>query len=1000
MERKLATVLFIDLVDSTSLVAASDPEVVRRRVTGFFEQVARCVETHGGTVEKFAGDAVMAAFGIPRAHEDDAERALRSGLAMLDSVGELGLEARIGVETGEVVVDEADSTFATGEAVNIAARLQQAAAPGQLLIGPGTRNLTVGRVEVEELGPLELRGLREPLWTWRVLRASPNGHHHSNLSAAFVGRSEELELLENTYERAVRHGRAHLFTVFGAPGVGKSRLAAEFCDSLEGATVLAGRALPYGEGITYWPLAEMVKTVAGISDDDPVAEAVGKLKACCEDEAVADLLGLASGVLEAVEAERSQQEIAWAAREFFEGVAGTQPLVLVFEDIHWAEEPLLELIEHLATWVREAPLLLLCLARPELLDVHPGWGGGRVRATAIELEPLSPEESERLVGELLDDVVLDAAVRAAVLDKTEGNPLFLEETVRVVAECGVDRIPDTVHAMIAARIDRLPSAQRAMLQRAAVMGRTFWAGAIERLSPDVPDVDALLEDLLMRDFVLQEARSTIPGERAYRFKHVLIREVAYAGLSKSARAQHHRRFAGWLRERAGEELLEIRAYHLDRAASLLAELDGAPPADLAAEAAAELEEAGKRALAREANRSARSLLLRAVELEPTLERRFKAARAAWRLTDYPAVSAEMELVRAAAEEAGDQRLQGQALTGLAHVALSQGADPPGARELAKRALRLLEHEGPDAHFEALAILATSAWWMGDLSEAERLHLKALDIARVTERKDFESRALNELARVYVERLQHDKAEPLFARAVLLAEESGSVVRRAWARGGRGDLHLLRGELDEAEATLEEARELFAEAGADIDRARVLTSLAEVAARREELGRAERLLRDSIRILKPLGDRGTLCEAQRQLAQILVREGRLEEAELVALQARETVGAQDHGSRSTTRMALALVRVAQGRHDEAEILLREALDVLAGTEFLLSAIEPLTALVRLLRARGRDEEAEPYARRLRELTPPDFPEPGFGEVGETLVPARAAAPVPAQQLRPW
>jgi class 3 adenylate cyclase/tetratricopeptide (TPR) repeat protein len=971
VERKLATVLFVDLVDSTGLVSSSDPEVVRRRVTRFFDQVAHCVETHGGIVEKFAGDAVMAAFGIPRAHEDDAERAVRAGLAMLEAVRELGLEARIGLEAGEVVADATDSTFATGEAVNLAARLQQAAAPGQILIGPGAHNLTQGRVEVEELGAVEIRGREAPVWTWRVLGPSADGGGRAPAAARFVGRDEELDLLENTWERAVRDRRAHLFTIYGDPGVGKSRLAVEFASMLDGATVLKGRALPYGEGITYWPLAEMVKAAAGISDDDPVRDAVEKLRACCEDEAVADLLALASGVLEALEGDRSQQEIAWAAREFVEQLAGVQPLVMVFEDIHWAEEPLLELIEHLAAWVRETPVLLLCLARPELLDVRPGWGGGRVRVTAIELEPLGPQHSEELVEALREDGPLPGHVREVVLAKTEGNPLFIEETVRALDEFGeeiAERIPDTLHALIASRIDRLPEAEKALLQRAAVIGRVFWSGALAHLSRNGHDADvaSLLDDLLLRELVLREARSSITGERAYRFKHVLIREVAYSGLSKSARAEHHRRFAEWLHERAGEELLEIRAYHLDKAAQLLAELDGAPPHDVAGDAAAALEAAGRRALAREANRAGRALLVRAVELQPTLERRYHAAKAAWRLTDFPAVAAEMELVRAAASEAGERGLEARALTALAEVAINRDADLERARELAHQALDVLGDDAGADRFAALDALATIAKWLGRLSEGEKIYLEQLEIARRVGRVDLESRALHALAYVYYERLELDRAAEVRERAAELAEASGSILGRARALRSRGDSQELRGELDEGEAALQEARELFAEAGAAVQLSRTLLSLARLAGRRGQPEKAEKLLREAVRTLKPLGDRGTLCEAQRQLAQVLVGLGRVEEAELVALEGRETVGPEDLSSRATTRMALGQVRAAQGRYEEAETLLREAIGMLDGTECRLSTLEPLEALVQFLRERDRDDAAAPFARRLGDL----------------------------------
>src|SRR5215218_1402848 len=561
MERKLATVLFVDVVDSSGLVAASDPEVVRRRVSLFFDQVSKCIEGHGGTVEKFAGDAVMAAFGVPQAHEDDAERAVKAALAILESVD---LPARIGVESGEVVTESTDSTFATGDAVNLAARLQQTAEPGQVVIGPGTHRLTLGRIETEDLGPVEIRGRAEPVWAWVAMSA--NGAAPARVVVTpLIGRDHELELLENTYSRAIRDRRAHLFTIYGEPGVGKTRLANEFLESLEGATVVSGRALPYGESITYWPLAEMVKNVAGIADDDPLEVAIEKLRECCPAEAVADLLGLATGVLEAVHGERSQQEIAWAAREWAQLMAQTQPLVLVFEDIHWAEEPLLELIEHMTSWVRDGSLMIMCLARPELLDVRSDWGGGRVRATAVELEPLGEADSATLIEALAEDGTISAGTKRTLLDKTGGNPLFLEEVMLNVAECGEERaaqeIPDTVQALIAARIDRLDGVSKAVLQRASVIGRTFWAGAIEHLAAG-EGIDEAIDDLLLRDLIVGESRSSLSNETAYRFKHVLIRDVAYASLTKSARAKHHAGFAEWLRERVGDELIEIRAHHL------------------------------------------------------------------------------------------------------------------------------------------------------------------------------------------------------------------------------------------------------------------------------------------------------------------------------------------------------------------------------------------------------------------------------------------------------
>jgi class 3 adenylate cyclase/tetratricopeptide (TPR) repeat protein len=976
MERKLATVIFADLVESTALVSASDPEVVRRRVSRFFDGVSECITKHGGTIEKFAGDAVMAAFGIPVAHEDDAERAVRAALAILQHVEQLELQARVGIEAGEVVADDSDSTFATGEAVNIAARLQQVAEPGQILIGPAAYRLTLGRVETEDVGPVELRGRGTPIWVWRAVGAVDGEVRKTGLQAPLVGRDAELELLVNTFERAARDRRAHLFTIYGDPGVGKSRLAREFVAGLEGATVLAGRCLPYGEGITYWSLAEMVKAAAGIADDDPAEEALEKLRATCEIEAVADLLGLASGILAAVEGERSQEELAWAARAWAQKLAEVQPVVLVFEDIHWAEEPLLRLIEHLAAWVRDAPILILCLARPELLDVYPGWGGGRVRATAIELEALQPAESEELVNALLAEHDISTDARALLLEKTEGNPLFVEETIRMLveeAESGdgvatARRIPDTLQALIAARIDRLPTDDKALLQRAAVIGRVFWTGAVAELAPELEDLRHLLDDLIMREFLLEEPRSTISGEKAYRFKHVLIREVAYSGLSKSSRAAHHERFAGWLKAHAGDELLEIRAYHLEQACSLFKELDGSCPPQLAEECATALEHAGKRALAREAFVTARKLALRAAELQPTLKRRYLAARAAWRLGDLPAVAVEMEEVRAAAREEGDRRTEGLALTALGEDALWRLADVERARGLIEDALTLLEAEGePGAIFDALHARAVVSNWLGNHDEELAYSEQALALATTTGRKDLETIAAENLAKCYLVMLQLDRAEAVLARASALAEESGSIRARAGVLSGQGWLHHLRGELDEAEALYEEAHTLSLEVGSTQGVAHQLKSLGRLAAQRGDFPRAERLLRESIQLLQSVADRGYLCEVQRALAEVLTQQGRIDDAERLALKARETVGPGDTFSVTTTTMTLGVVRAAQGHDEEAEDLLRTAL-ASAERDSKFALLEPLEALGKFLRDRGRDEEAEVYENRLLALTP--------------------------------
>jgi class 3 adenylate cyclase/tetratricopeptide (TPR) repeat protein len=973
MERKLATVLFADLVGSTELAAGQDPEITRRRVTTFFDGVSRCIEAHGGTVEKFAGDAVMAAFGIPQAHEDDAERAVRAGLGILDHVIELGLEARVGIEAGEVVVDATDSTFATGEAVNVAARLQQAAGPGQILIGDAAHRLTNGRIEVEPVGPLDLRGFRNPISAYLAVAAVDGAPPAHRVSAPFIGRESELDLLENTYTRTLRDRRPHVFTVYGEPGVGKSRLVREFLAGVEGATILAGRALPYGEGITYWPLAEMVKSAAGITDDDPMETAREKLVECCGDESIAELLGLASGVMEAVEGERGQPEIAWAAREFVDELADVQPLVMVFEDIHWAEEPLLELIDHLAQWVRERALLIICLARPELLDIRPGWGGGRVRSTAIELESLPREESEQLAKALLAEHDVSQKVQSRLLDKTEGNPLFVEETVRMLLEEGVehgDRIPDSLQALIGARIDRLPAGAKVVLQRGSVIGRVFWAGAVDSLSAeyDPDELEDMLDDLLLRDFVTREPRSTITGESAYRFKHVLIKEVAYGGLSKSSRAEYHTKFAEWLRLRADKELLEIRAYHLDKACLLYAELDGRPPEELAKTAARALEAAGKRALARESNAAARKLLLRSVELEPTLQRRFQAARAAWQLEDLLAVRDEMTVIAEQAEAEGDRGIHSRALTALAETALSLDGELARAEELAERALEIVEPDDHEGRFRALDRRARVARWGGRISESEDFERQALEAARAAGRKDHEAKAALQLAGIHVARMEEDKAEPLIDRALELAEASGSMVARASAAQSKGDLARVRGHYEEAEGWYTKALDLFREAGSASGIAWTSRQLGRLAWERGNPEKAEKLFRESIRLLAPMQERGTLCESQRLLAQLLVAEGRIDEAEKYALAGRETVSAEDVTSRATTRVALAQVRAAQGRHDEADELFREAVEILGPSEHCRILLDVLPPYAEFLRTRDREAEALELDARLAESVP--------------------------------
>jgi len=947
MERKVATVLFADLVDSTGLVSSVDPEVVRGRVNRYFDVVAERIRAHGGTVEKFAGDAVMAAFGVPLAHEDDAERAVRAALEIIPSVEELQLSVRIGIESGEVVVEDGESTFATGEAVNLAARLQQAAQPGEILLGPAARRLAAGAVEVDDVGPLAVRGRPDPVWTARAIRIHASTRR---VATPFVGREAELALLETSLARAVRDRRAQLVTIFGEPGLGKTRLVTEFVDGIERATTLSGRTLPYGEGVTYWPLAAMIKASAAIGDDDPAADAFEKLRASCESEAVADLLAAALGVLGAAEGDRTPAELSWAALRWAEQLAEGQPLVLVFEDIHWAEEPLLELVEQLARSLQDSPVMIVAVARPELLDARPTWGGGIRNASAIDLLPLGDGESEELASALLSRAEVSRSQRGLVLERAEGNPLFLEEIAHALRDGrGLDGIPDSLQAVIAARIDGLSADAKKLLQSAALVGRVFWRGALERLAPDL-DVVELLDRLVDREFVVAEERSSISGDHAYRFKHVLIRDVAYGGMSKARRAEEHQAFAGWVASRARDELAEIRAHHLEQAADLLVELAGTIPDDLAREAADALEEAGRRGLRRGALRSARRTLVRAVAIEPTPDRRYLAAHAAWRLADVPTVGEEAEEVLAEAHAAGRSDIEGRALVLLADLALHADGDVARAHDLADDALAILPDDELAGLYDAHGLITTIFWWLGNGEGATRHAEAMLELAHKAARPDLESLAKTQLSAIAGVRGDVAGALALLDQAESLAETSGSHEAMGYALAVHGR-RFGEAQSDDAERYLRRALEIFDEIGAAGRYGWTLSNLASVYRQRGEIPLAEKTFRDAVRRLRRTHEQGYLAEAERGLAEVLVVQGKVDEADRLITEAERRVGRGDVWTRASLLHARGLVLAAQDRTDEAEASFFAALEIIEPTMYAILTREVRASLDTLLDSRG-------------------------------------------------
>ena len=756
----------------------------------------------------------------------------------------------------------------------------------------------------------------------------------------YVGREEELDLLHNAYARAVRDRRTQLVTIFGEPGIGKSRLVREFFAGLERTTVLTGRSLPFGEGLAYRPLAEMVQAAAGISPDDSPEEAFEKLREACSSDAVADLLGLASGVLDTVSGSRRGQEIAWAAQEWATSLAEAQPLVLGFEDVHWAEEPLLDLIEHLADRVDDAPVLVVCLARPELLETRPGWGGGRRRSITIDLGPLPEAETEQLVDALVAGAALPHGVRGALLDKTEGNPLFVEETIRMLAEQGdaaAVRIPDTVQALIASRIDRLPPASRSVVRHGALVGRVFWRGALAELDPEL-DVDAALVDLVERQLLTREPISTIPGELAFRFRHVLIRDVAYSGLAKGQRARLHRTFAGWLRSRSADELVEAQAYHLDRAAALLAELDGQVPA--------EPDRGCGRAGAGRAPRARAGGQPHSTSAAAALDRARAEPRAEVprRPRGLAALGAPGGIGRDGGGAGPRPRGGGAHVRGAgAHPDRRDRPEParrradrapprPRGARPARRSPRRRPLRGAHAPLDHRLV---------GRGPDERRAVRGRDTracARCRARRPGEPRAHRARRRgACPARHLHGGAAPRGrrgarrrqrqpVRACLGCARPGvdPPAPRALHRGGGG---------------LRTAYELFDETGAAPDSARARQLEGVAVWRAGDVDRAEQLVREAVRTLLSVQERGKIVEAQRTLAEIVLAQGHVEEAERWALSAVETVGMQDMMSRSNVRMVLGLVRAAQGRDAEAELLLREALDVLAETDYRNGEPEP-------------------------------------------------------------
>src|SRR5919108_1627447 len=630
--RKTVTAVFCDVVGSTALGDSVDPEALRIVLGRYFERMKGIVEAHGGSVEKFVGDAVVAVFGVPVLHEDDALRACRAALEMRDALPELGLRGRIGINTGKVVTGPAEQ-LATGDALNVAARFEQAAGPGEVLIGAQTLELVNDAVAVGEERALMLKGKSRPVLAYPLL-AVTEATAPVRREVPMVGRQTELARLRAAFAQAVENRSCQLFTVLGAAGIGKSRLAGEFAREID-ARVVWGRCLSYGEGITYWPVIEVLKQFDALPSDAAAARALNSL---LEGEGGA-----------------SADEIAWAFRKLLEEQARIRPVVCALDDLHWAEDTFLDLVEHVADLARDAPLLLVCLARAELIDRRPGWGGGKWNATSVLLEPLDAHETDELLDALGG---VDTALRERIRAAAEGNPLFLEEIAALVQSAGTTdvAVPPTIQALLAARIDGLEEDERGVLERGAIEGRSFHLGAVEALGNGAPHLRAHLEALVRKDLIRPELHETV-GDDVYRFRHQLIRDAAYEALPKLRRAELHERFARWVEEARPHlvERDEIVGHHLEQASickSALGQLD----AELAERAGIRLADAGRRALWRGDNGAASTLLERALELlpdsRPDVHLELDLASTMW-ARDPRAAAAIVEAAAERAAAAGD-----------------------------------------------------------------------------------------------------------------------------------------------------------------------------------------------------------------------------------------------------------------------------------------------------------------------------------------------------------
>jgi len=973
--RRTVTVLFADVVDSTALGERLDAESLRQVMSRYFERVSAVLERHGGTVEKFIGDAVMAVFGLSELHEDDALRAVRAAVDLRQVLAHLNDELsrdqgvrigiRVGVNTGEVVAGDGSGAQAlvTGDPVNVAKRLEEAARTGEILVGDTSRRLIENAVLLEPREELTLKGKTQPLTAWNVLAVIEGAPAYARrLDATLVGRHEELRALRVAFDGAVTDRVCQLVTLLGPAGIGKSRLAAELCATVRNeARVLRGHCLAYGEGITFWPLVQIVGVLGS-------EQGVGELLAGAED---AERIG--DGVMSVIGPPQTAVdtgEMFWAVRRCLEELARQQPLVILIEDIHWAEPKLLDLLEYLAGWTNDAPIVLLCLARPDLLDKRPAWLAAP-KAIGITVAPLTQAESDALLDQIAEEWPLESAARTRISDAAEGNPLYVEQMAAMLAEgASLEAIPPSIHALLAARLDRLPLEERAVLERAAITGKEISRGAVLQLTAEQArqEVDMHLLSLVRKEFLAPR-----PGrEDAYRFRHTLIRDAAYAGISKELRAQLHEQFADYAARtkmgRAGE-VDEIIGYHLEQAYRFWEQLG--PPADHAsvlAERAGELLGAvGRRAFARDDMHAAINLLDRALSLltgahPARLELSRELSSAFWAIGEIVRAESLLNGVLEIAAATGDRRMEWYGRVDRAHLRLMIDAHASAneLEEITQNAIRVFEELHDDAGLaQAWRRLSLAPRARGDFAASEQAVERALHHARRAGDAHEEARSIDNLCAILVYG-PTPTASALRRCTELLETTKGKRLVETYVMSAMAILKAMRGASDEGRAICREVEEFYDKLGLRL----ALVALSEICGTVESLAgdpsAAEAALRHGYELLATVGDASFVAFQAGLLAEVVLEQGRTDEAAGLA-RVSEQRAAADIGAQTQWRRTRAKLEALSGRHRRAISLAREAVEIAGRTDALNMRGDALLRLAEVLELAGRGEEAEKSAR---------------------------------------